>query len=446
MPQPGTISSADENAQLTQNTDSDASGDGVMQHTPKPANDAPQPTNDASPPSQTITTVPNSQQPQSPTQPSEPVGWAADAPLPSTVEELFTEAEATAEVMAKRFADLPDASELLARVYWVSGKPIKAESIWKNVLEVHPKYPYALHGLGQVAAKKGDLKSAAEYHWQAYQALPSYVDAAVEASTAWIKTGELQRATELLEKITSAYAKTALGWIRLGQAYTASRDFPKAEEAFSKALALSPNDVEAVYGFALAAARNGNREEAKQAKERHAVLRAADRQATLEERKTTDDLRNQMREVAAKYTSIGQMYFATKQYGVAEEIWNRASRLDPLNCDVREKLAGLHMGFQDAQSALAVCRELADLKPENTQYQLNLAMMLDRSGKQAEAIRLFEQVAKSTPSGQVYAMLADIHYRSGNAVDAKKSIEQAIEIEPDNAQWKNLRDSFTAPQ
>ncbi len=380
------------------------------------------------------------------TRESAAVAWVPGAPLPSSVEELFAEARSTAEIMAARFPDLPDASELLARVYWISGKPLKAENVWKQVLVVHPKYPYALHGLGQVAAKKGDLKKAADYHWQAYEALPSYVDAAVEASTAWIKTGELQRSIELLESITSKYAKTALGWTRLGQAYTASREFPKAEEAFAKALTLNPSDVEALYGFALAAARNGKKDLASQAKEKHAALRAAGRQTTLEKRKTTDDLKNQKREIAAKYTSIGQIYFAREQYKVAESIWNRAAKLDPVNCDVREKLAGLHMGFQDAPAALAVCRELAGLKPENVQYQVNLAMMLDRTGKTEDAIDKFQQILKTTPSGQLHAMLADAYHRSGNLPAANKSIERAIEMEPDNIQWKSLRARFTAPQ
>lgn len=369
----------------------------------------------------------------------------AARPLPKSAEELFAESEALAQELVTHYPRIADAQELLARIFWVTGKPLEAEKVWMHTLEVQPGYPYALHGLGQVAAKRGDFGDAASKHSQAFSAAPTFVDAALGASDAWTKTGEVDRAIELLESITAQYGNTALGWIRLGQAYTAARDYDKAHPAFARALELAPENQEALYGFSLSAARTGDLSAAHSAREKLATLLSSNREKTLESRKSTDDLKNHSREIAAKLTSVGQIYFAHKEYDKAEQVWNRAALLDPINQSVRTKLAALHMGFQDAQKALQVCSELVKLAPDNPQYQLNYAMMVDRAQGVNKAIPLYDALAQASPSGQFYAALADAYSRAGNRQRAVKAINQAVELEPANTQWQAMQAAIESP-
>lgn len=376
--------------------------------------------------------------------------WVTDAlearPLPKSVDELFAESEALAKELVACYPHIADAHELLARIFWVTGKPLEAEKVWKHALEIQPGYHYALHGLGQVAAKKGDFADAAAKHSLAFSAAPTLVDAALGASDAWTQTGEVDRAIELLESITSQYSNTALGWIRLGQAYTAARDHDKARPAFERALQLAPENQEALYGFSLSAARTGNLAVAKSAREKLAVLLASNREKTLETRKSTDDLKNHSREIAAKLESVGQIYFAQKVYDRAEQVWNRAARLDPLNQGVRTQLASLHMGFQDAHKALQICRELVELAPENPQYQFNYAMMIDRAQGVRKAIPLYDSLARASPSGEFFAALADACSRAGETDRAVRAIQKAVELEPANTQWQAMQAAIENPR
>lgn len=360
---------------------------------------------------------------------------------PKNVDELYAQAEAAGKQLAASLPQTIDAREILARIYWTTGKPLKAQEVWQGVVADSPNYPYALHGLGQVAAKLGDFESAAEYHYAAFEALPSFVDAGLSTAGAWTKIGELEKAQQILEGIAKQFPSMPLPWIRLGQAHTAAREFEQAKVAFERATKLAPQDADALYGLAIALSRTGHLEEAKRTQAKVQQLRQQLRDDTLAARKKNDDFLNQRREVAGKYASVGQVYFAAKRYTDAQAVWEQAAQLDPQNRSVRESLAALHMGFQDAEAALKVCQELLALQPDNSQYQLNVAMMLDRSGRTHEAIPTYLQIAQQSSSAESYAMLADAYARLGDSL-AIKYIDKAIEVAPSNPQWPQLKQQY----
>ncbi|HBE66678.1 MAG TPA: hypothetical protein DDW52_00885 [Planctomycetaceae bacterium] len=421
----------------TETIDEETSGDAdVMPAKSDQASAASRPASAVPPRSQSnqTTAAPIAKQPP-------PISPLANSTPPENVEELYAQAEAVGKHLVASNPQTIDAREILARIYWTTGKPLKAQEVWKGVLADSPNYPYALHGLGQVAAKVGDFEAAAAYHHQAFQALPSFIDAGLSTAGAWTKVGKLEQAQQLLEKIAKQFPAMPLAWIRLGQAHTAAKDFERAKVAFEQATKLAPQDTDALYGLAIALSRTGNREEAKRTQAQVQELRKKLRSDTLEARKKNDDFQNQRREIADKYNSVGQIFFAAKQYKDAQTIWESAAQLDPQSRPVREALAALHMGFQDAEAALKVCQELLVLQPDNSQYQLNVAMMLDRSGQTANAIPMYLQLAQQSSSAQSYAMLADAYARLGDA-QAIKYIEKAIELAPSNPQWSQLKQQY----
>ncbi|MEM7476019.1 MAG: tetratricopeptide repeat protein [Planctomycetota bacterium] len=363
---------------------------------------------------------------------------AETEPLPETVDELFQLASLEAEKLLDASGESPDGFEMQARVFWLQGKYRRAGECWEWALGVDPNYAYALHGLGKVAGKKAEFEEAASYHLRALEVLPDYPEAVYEAAAALTQLGRLDEAKQLLDARVTKSDQDVNAWLKLAQLEVARRDYASAQKGFEKVLELAPNQIDALQALAICHMRLGNREKAMEVQSKAKELLAKQRSSTKGDRIENDGVLKYGKQVAEILTTSANLYMAKKQYDAVERVLVLAGQLDKENHQCRTQLAGLYMGLMQAEPALRVCRELAELDPKNPIYLMNYGMMLFRANQRQESIATLKESLALQRSPQAFVALAEVLLAEQQKDEAETAMQQAMALDAGNAQLLQL--------
>jgi spermidine synthase/tetratricopeptide (TPR) repeat protein len=111
-------------------------------------------------------------------------------------------------------------------------------------------------------------------------------------------------------------------------------------------------------------------------------------------------------------------------------IFERVLALDPDNVDALSVLGGMHSDAGDSGVAENYLRRAIAADPASGSSQYNLALLLDRTGRHAEALRHYEKAAKVSN----VAMFADVWgvclAQAGRNAESLQWFRQAIEYRP----------------
>ena len=128
-----------------------------------------------------------------------------------------------------------------------SGQIDNALEIYRQALALAPENPDALLFTAVACCQKGNYPAAAELFAKIPAKLmsdnPNYF---INYGLTLSETGELDKAVEFLQKGTVLDPDAFEARFNLGRCYFRLKNFPEAETAFSAALELSPEDVEAL--------------------------------------------------------------------------------------------------------------------------------------------------------------------------------------------------------
>lgn len=408
--------------------------------------------------------------PASPTASPQPI-----PPPPQSVPELIQEGLAEAEKLAQAFPRDPDALEVKARVEYLVGKNAVAEQCWQRAVDLDPRYPYAYLGLGQVAAKRAEYEQAVALERKALFLMPQLTDAAHAAADILLKLGRIDEAVKLLEDHVAVRPQSTATYIHLGHAYLAARQYEKAKQAFETALGRHVVSPRAQFGLATALARLGQQQAAAKAAEEYRRLRATETKVLTDQRADVDDIKAMSTDFAVRYGYAARVYLAHGNLAEAARLLRLAARLDPDNVECRIQLAKLCRQAGRLDEALLVCRRLVAISPENPTYHGSLGVILSDLGRFSEAEQAFRQVIRLDPQGAGgYATLAQLYLRfqqkpddalrlaqravelrptgvtyavlsqalaaTGDPAGAQAAIDRAIHLEPDNSEYRRIRD------
>ena len=132
---------------------------------------------------------------------------------------------------------------------------------------------------------------------------------------------------------------------------------------------------------------------------------------------------------AQPYVMLGVFYRATNRSGDAEAQFQTALRLDPNNVQALDSLAKLQYVEGRMPEAEASYKRLASLP--DTPYKPIYGLFLLRQGRQSEAVREFEGLAKQDPNDRIArGRLITAYQLVGRTADAAKIIEQALRKNP----------------
>jgi len=363
-----------------------------------------------------------------------------DAPLPTTVAELFKEAEREMSRLVESFPHDPEAFETKARFLFCVGRNVEAGECWERALDLNPQFAYAYHGLGRKAARDGDYEQAVALQQKALSLAPGLSDVLLELADLLVKLGRSQEAVALLEIWLENNPDSPETRLTLAQACLASQEYEKAREAFELFLEQDPDNALGQFGLATALARLGNTEEARLAMARHSELRSRDREEVSDLRGNVDDYQVRATDLAARYAIASRVYAAHGRLDETERLCRRAAQLDPRHLGCRLGIAEICQRTGRYREAVAMYQELMRLAPDNAAFPINLGMLQANLGDTQSARAAFRksiQLAPDSPHG--YAALARLLFRHPEDRDeAVQAIRKAVELNPSNEANREL--------
>ncbi|HEY8225191.1 MAG TPA: tetratricopeptide repeat protein [Pyrinomonadaceae bacterium] len=187
--------------------------------------------------------------------------------------------------------------------------------------------------------------------------------------------GDYKAAASAYEHSVASDPKFARGYVELGLSYRELKDYPKAEEAFSKAVTIV-DDSCAECGLGMVYYLQGKHEQAEAALKKAQVLNPTD---------------------PCAFNQLGRMYYDLERYPEAVETFRKELKLRPTA--VSYHFLGNSYGYIDKfEEARYAYKAALILDPKYTPLYLDLGRTCNRLGRHVEAIDAFRKAIKAKPN------------------------------------------------
>ncbi|MEI9972606.1 MAG: tetratricopeptide repeat protein [Ignavibacteriota bacterium] len=214
----------------------------------------------------------------------------------------------------------------------------------------------------------------------------------------------LRMAMQEFQKVTEKDPKDTDSWVTLGRLYAGTNDSSDAEKAYNTALALDPDNEEALTGLALVYGNNGDTGKA------------------IEKLKAATEKNPNPRSLMI----LAEAYRNQKDFKNAAEAEKKALELQPENERLAQALANDLTESGQLDEALAVFSELAAHNPKENAYPLQMAEIYGKKQDYAKAHESIEKAKKADPGDEdvrkAEIRLAELEGKPDNAIAALKSL------------------------
>jgi len=245
------------------------------------------------------------------------------------------------------------AFEELTDLYLAVNKPTEATAMAQEVLKQDPDNVDAHRMLGRV-----------------------YFSMINRAPQGQVDERALRLATQEFQKVTEKDPKDADSWVTLGRLYAGSNDTANAEKSYNAALALEPDNEEALTGLAMVYGNMGDTAKA------------------IEKLKAATD----------KSPNERSLMILAKAYEEQKDYKNAADAL----------------------------RKALELQPENDRLARSLAEDLLFSDQYDEALKIYQGLAAGSPKDPLIPLrIAEIYRTKHDYAKAHQAVDQAKKIDPD---------------
>jgi predicted O-linked N-acetylglucosamine transferase (SPINDLY family) len=260
-----------------------------------------------------------------------------------------------------------------------AGRLQEAEAIYRQVLQLQPDHPHALHLLGVSAHQAGRH------------------DVAVDC---------ISRAIGLDPTVAEFH-------LNLGEAYREQGKLEEAVASYRQALALKPDFAEAFSNMSIALREQGQLEEAIECCRQALALKPA---------------------FAGGLTNLGTVLKAQGRLAEAEAIYRQALTLDPAFAEARANLGAVLNEQGKLEEAVAAYRQVLALKPVSAEACNNLGAALRDLGRLEEAVASYRQALALKPAyAEACSNLGNVLKDQGELEEAVASYRQALALKPDYA-------------
>ena len=346
-----------------------------------------------------------------------------------------------ARTLLAAFPDDTNAAFLIGMAYFEQGNVVEAEKYLEKSLELQPLRADACDHLGRIALLKGQYDKALMLFNRAIEIDPGTPGIHFRIAKAQVFLGKLDDAVSELQKDIELFPEASQSYSLLGETYLQLKEYQKAKENFEAAIRIKPDYTKAYYGLATACARLGLKDESKEAQQKFKQFEAEDQKAGRHWRQVLEPLMVTCRSVAHTHTDIGRVYIERGNPDKATQLWQKAAILDPNNIDCRFHLSALYMQNNKPLDALKLYEQITQIDPENAVSYFfigNINAQLSRFDVAEEAYKKVIEVAPKRSEG--YHALARLYLQlNRNLPEAKKLAARAVELDPDNMQYRRTQ-------
>jgi predicted O-linked N-acetylglucosamine transferase (SPINDLY family) len=264
----------------------------------------------------------------------------------------------------------------LALEHHQAGRLAEAERIYKQVLEVDPNHPQALHLLGLIAHQCGKHELAIELIEKTIRIDPSkahYRNNLGEAYRAVGRAGDAEQQYGAALLLNPAYTEAHNN---LGNALLDLGRLEEAEQSYRRALSLKPNYVEAHNNLGIALLELGRLEEAERSYRRALSLRP---------------------NYVETHVNLGGALEKMGRQDEAERLYRQALALRPNYARAHSNLANVLKERGRLEEAEQSCRQAIAFEPNLAEAHHSLGNVLKEAGRLEEAERCYRQALIHKP-------------------------------------------------
>lgn len=354
------------------------------------------------------------------------------------------EAYAEVEPVAPRLSGNAEALALLGQAAAGAGDPEAARTALMQAIELRPEDSGLYRSLGAVEAGAGSSAAAVDALRRAVELNPEDLTAASQLFSMLLSERRLEEARALARQVQEQAPDTARGWTMEGLTYIGTDD-AAARDAFRTALDKEPDAADAAGNLATLMLMAGEVDGARtvltdtlEQAPRHTglMLRLAELETGqgdtgaargwLEKAMQTDsgalEPRRQLAELLLREGGAEQ----------ALSVLVPALNTNPRDPGVLRLVTEARLRVGQPRDALAAATTLAEVEPTEASYRI-LAEAAMRTGDRPMLRDALEKVAEVAPNDpRPRVMLADMHRVNGDLKEARRLVDAAREVAPDN--------------
>ncbi len=174
----------------------------------------------------------------------------------------LAEAERAYRLVLQMSPEHPEALHALGLLAYRVGNLHLASELLGRAIQQHPNHPLYCFNLGVVLQRAGRFEEAVSAYQRAISAKPEYVEALTNLGNAYKELGQLARAEQAYRKALRVNPRYADAYNNLGAVLKEQGLVDQAIDAYRQALAVKPGHVEAYNNLGLALMERGEWDEA----------------------------------------------------------------------------------------------------------------------------------------------------------------------------------------
>jgi tetratricopeptide (TPR) repeat protein len=303
----------------------------------------------------------------------------------------------------------------------------RVRALLEEGIRLNPGYGEFYERMARLAARDGKHGEVIKYWQKALEISPERPDFNIKIAEGFMSSGEYREAIEILEKYIEISPESGLSYYLLGQAYLQLKGYDESKKYFEKAIEIIPDHPHANYGLATVYIRLKQRDKARQYMEIHNKWR----QSRADSRKaySGSDISGVISDSLDKEFTLFTKHL--------RKLYLNGSSLYRAGQNLKESEELLKKGEEIFKRAIKIASDEPGLYRE-------LSYIYTVTGRDpARAIEFAEKAVELKESAENYFVLCGAYNRNKDAGKALKALEKAIELDPDNSEYKRTYDMIT---
>lgn len=292
-----------------------------------------------------------------------------------------------------------------------------AEAAFLEVLAAQPRHPHALHMLGLIVQRQGDLNRATGLLRKAAESAPNSAEIQSHLGEALRAAGDAEGAVRAGRMAAELAPDWPPGLNNLGLALQARGELDEAESVYRKLVETAPDYPRGHYNLGNLLNERERPEEAESCLCRALELKPRYPQA---------------------WNALGAVRARLRRPDEAERAYRQAIALVSGYAKAWYNLGNLLTDCQRYDEALQALDRAIGLKPDYLEALLAKGSLLTRrDGSYEEGLRLLAGAAKRYPENhRVQLSLGEAHFTRFDFAAAANAYHRAVKLEPDNPEAK----------
>lgn len=363
-----------------------------------------------------------------------------------------------------------------------AGRLLEAEGCYRQILQLEPQHPDALHLLGVIAQQVGQYELAIQLIRAAMEHNPHSADYPFNLGNTFLLQGNLPDAAASYRRTIALDAAHVDALHSLANVLAEQSEFAESQDLFRRVLELQPNHAEARYNLGNLKRKRGDlssaivcyrqalqlrpdcagfhynlahtlhqlgaRQEA--AAEYRQVLRLTPGDAeahynlgiVLQEQGEFSQAGEALRsalllrpDYAEALSNLGAVLQLQDDFSAAAEAFHRAIAFKPELAEAHSNLGGNLWRQGDLAGALASCRRAIALKPELAEAHSHLGHVLADQGDLDGALESYHRAIALQPEfAEAHSLLGHALSDRGELDAARDSYLRAVDLQPELAE------------